>query len=440
LNSVSSAYPINVGTDGRGGVSSPGFYSGDIDKIAIFGSALEHVQVFALYWQGRGETGADTPTVSPTIIEPTTTPTKRPTASPLTASPTPHPNGPFFIRNPDTGKLMTIDGAGCDDGTNIVLWQNDNTEWQKWVLNHDKTIESLHCPGMVVDFEGSKCGNSASVVLARKNNCLDGQAWTLRQDGVIVNADCDTKAIDISGGLSSSSNGANIILWSVHGAANQLWELVMTVTTPEPTANPTASPATSIPTVNPTTSKPTGHLTSLPTFQPSSTPVARTPTTHPTSAPSVSPTTVRQSKQAKRGQRTPRSVFIRNLNTTKLLTLNGGVCTSGTDIVLWQNSSYDFQKWLVNSDGTLESVPCPGMVIDIEGSSCSGEFLKLYRKVNNLASQVWRLQSDGYLRSITCNIGKVVDIMYSSTSNGAEIIIYDAHGGWNQMWEMVPAF
>eukprot|EP00804_Cyclotella_cryptica_P015542 CCRYP_003574-RC/>CCRYP_003574-RC protein AED:0.06 eAED:0.06 QI:113/1/1/1/0.8/0.75/16/1817/1111 len=172
LNSMSSGYPINVGTDGRGGIAWPGFYTGDIDKIAIFRSALEHVHVFALYSQGRDETGTDAPSVSPTNLAPTMTPTKLPTVSPLTVSPTSRPHGPSS----------------------------------------------------------------------------------------------------------------------------------------EPTPYPTASPATSIPTISPTTNKPTVHLTDSPTVQPSSTPVAKAPTTLPISTPSSSPTTVWQSKQAKRAGRTPTSV------------------------------------------------------------------------------------------------------------------------------------
>ena len=37
------------------------------------------------------------------------------------------------------------------------------------------------------------------------------------------------------------------------------------------------------------------------------------------------------------------------------------------------------------------------MMIEIEGLSCSGKFLMLYQKVDNLASQVWRLSLDGSL-------------------------------------------
>jgi hypothetical protein len=87
------AYPINIGTDGRGGLGYPAFYSGDIDKVVIFGSALEHAQIFMLYSQGRSESGTFAPSFSPTTLSPTTSPTKRPTTSPVTMSPTLGPEG-----------------------------------------------------------------------------------------------------------------------------------------------------------------------------------------------------------------------------------------------------------------------------------------------------------------------------------------------------------
>ena len=158
---------------------------------------------------------------------------------------------PFYIKNPSSGKLLTIDGGLCGDGTNIFPGQNESNTWQKWMINHDQSIESAHCPGMVLGFEGTTCGNSVSVVLSSKSSCDLGQAWMLREDGVIVNSKCDTKAIDIAG-------GANIILWSIHGNSNQLWDLVSTSASASPTLSPTMTPpTTSVPSASPTTSAPT---------------------------------------------------------------------------------------------------------------------------------------------------------------------------------------
>jgi hypothetical protein len=508
VNSVSSAYPINIGTDGRGGFGYPAFYSGDIDKVVIFGSALEHAQIFMLYSQGRSESGTFAPSFSPTTLSPTTSPTKRPTTSPVTMSPTLGPEGPFFIRNPSTGKLLTISGGVCGHGTNIVLWQNDQNNWQKWMLNNDNTIESVHCPGMVVGTEGSQCGNSVSIVLSTKDDCLGSLSWTLRQDGVIVNTKCDTKAIDISGG--ASSNGANLILWSIHGGANQLWDLVIATplittskptaepTTPNPTHKPTATPmtlkptstptATPVPpvTLNPTPQTTTAPITPMPTPKPTSAPVTLKPTVKPTAAPvtlkptaiptaapvtlkptskpTAAPVTLKPTAKPTAAPVTQKptanptlaphvptkmpnsspttspvtSVHIRNPSSGKLLSISGGACLPGTDIVLWQNNGNDFQKWFFKDDGSLESVHCHGMVMDIEGSSCAGKFVKIYNKINS-TSQVWSMEADGILRSIECNRGKALDIRHGNTTNGAQIIVYSEHGGWNQRWEMVQA-
>jgi len=132
------------------------------------------------------------------------------------------------------------------------------------------------------------------------------------------------------------------------------------------------------------------------------------------------------------------SVYIRNPSTGKILSINGGTCLPGTKIVLWQSNGNDFQKWFVRGDGSLESVHCLGMVMDIESSSCAGKFVKIYNKVNT-TSQVWGITADGILRSIECNTGKALDIRSGNTTNGAEIIVYSEHGRWNQKWEMVQA-
>ena len=89
VGSVSSLHPIDIGTDGR----ETRFYTGDIDKVTILASALEHSQLFEIYSQGRSDTATFAPSVSPTTAGPTNTPTMRPTASPVTAAPTPGPSG-----------------------------------------------------------------------------------------------------------------------------------------------------------------------------------------------------------------------------------------------------------------------------------------------------------------------------------------------------------
>jgi hypothetical protein len=193
----------------------------------------------------------------------------------------------------------------------MVLWQDDDENSQKWMLNHDNSIESLHCPGMVVGFEGVVCGDSVSVVLRTKVDAkgFDDQAWNSNHDstGIITNVKCNTKAIDISGG--GSNNGANLILYSIHSNWNQLWEIVPTGTaTSNPTAKPSLAKSSMQPTAAPSSTSPTkspgespvtlAPTTSSPTVAPSSAqPTTATPTKSPsahpvTNAPSSNPGTI----------------------------------------------------------------------------------------------------------------------------------------------------
>jgi hypothetical protein len=173
-------------------------------------------------------------------------------------------NQPFFIRNPSSSNLLSIANGICDEGTDIIPLQNKGEDWQKWWLNHDRTIESVHCPGMVIDLEGSQCGYSVSVVLSPKDSCSNSQAWRIRDDGVIVNSKCDTMAIDIA-------YGSRIITWSIHGDYNQLW--AMEIAAAQPTVAPTNSPITP----SPTTLSPLS-----PSFAPTKLPTASPTTLSPT--------------------------------------------------------------------------------------------------------------------------------------------------------------
>jgi hypothetical protein len=141
-----------------------------------------------------------------------------------------------------------------------------------WMLNHDNTIESVHCHGKVISI--TQCANLASVVLVSRNaQDLDDQAWILSD--TIVNVKCNTRAIDIKDG--SQIDGATIILWDTHGSFNQIWQFV-DVPTLHPSSLPTAEPSR---TLVPTSASPTTLSNSGETSAPSPSPTA-TVTNRPT--------------------------------------------------------------------------------------------------------------------------------------------------------------
>ena len=46
----------------------------------------------------------------------------------------------------------------------IQLWENANVAWQKWIMRSDGRIESVHCPGQVIDIKGGKTTNGAFII------------------------------------------------------------------------------------------------------------------------------------------------------------------------------------------------------------------------------------------------------------------------------------
>ena len=117
---LSTAYPIRIGTDGTGGKIYPAFFTGDVDKVTIFGSSLSHANVFSLYSEGRKLKGTLPPSASPTTFPPTRSPTNQPTPSPTgkpTACPTAMPQecGCNEVNQADyRGTIsITVSGVEC---------------------------------------------------------------------------------------------------------------------------------------------------------------------------------------------------------------------------------------------------------------------------------------------------------------------------------------
>ena len=145
--------------------------------------------------------------------------------------------GPFYMFNTHSSKQLTIKDKLCTEGTNVELNGIDLLD-QQWVLNSDNTIESVGCPGMVLDIDGSTCKNGLSIIISTKTSGSVSQRWSLREDGSIESLKCENRGIDIRG--YGTHNGAHIHLWSIHGEWNQIWE-IRTIS-----ARPSSSPSVSI--------------------------------------------------------------------------------------------------------------------------------------------------------------------------------------------------
>jgi hypothetical protein len=221
----------------------------------------------------------------------------------------------------------------------------------------------------------------------------------------------------------------------------------------QPSASPslssTASPS-SIPTFQPTSSL---SLTASPSSSPSVSPSA-SPTEQPSSSPSASPTTQPSSFPSLEQSSPSASVVFLNAYTGKLIGIKEGLCSNGNAVELQQNDRLAWQQWFRNQDNTIESVHCPGMVIDIErngygsgllrqleadGSSCDqGLLITISAKIKGRDSQMWKLNEDGFVESMKCsNMG--IDIRGFGENIGAHIHLWTATGAWNQAWSIEPS-
>mmetsp|Transcript_14415 Transcript_14415/g.33132 ORF Transcript_14415/g.33132 Transcript_14415/m.33132 type:complete len:341 (+) Transcript_14415:340-1362(+) len=126
-----------------------------------------------------------------------------------------------------TARAIDIFGganAGCAASTNIDVYDQNGQDWQQWKFNADGTIESVHCPGNVLNIEYGSCTNGANIILYRK----EGVAWEqwFLESGMIVSKHCPSMVIEIDAPSGvDQGNGANVKLGAVSGGWNQMWKL-----------------------------------------------------------------------------------------------------------------------------------------------------------------------------------------------------------------------
>mmetsp|Transcript_1021 Transcript_1021/g.1218 ORF Transcript_1021/g.1218 Transcript_1021/m.1218 type:complete len:203 (-) Transcript_1021:129-737(-) len=128
----------------------------------------------------------------------------------------------FMLINPQTGKALDVDGAKCNDGTNIHLWDVNRSGAQIFHYHYDsKAIVNVMC-NKAIDISAFNCNDGANIQLWSRNRS-GAQQFSFYTDRTIRSVGCQNKAIDIDKG--SSDNGTNILSWSIHGGTNQKWKV-----------------------------------------------------------------------------------------------------------------------------------------------------------------------------------------------------------------------
>jgi glucosylceramidase len=133
------------------------------------------------------------------------------------------------------------------------------------------------------------------------------------------------------------------------------------------------------------------------------------------------------------------------LHSSKLLDVPGASHASGTQLVQWPFNNGDNQRWTALPFSTVSGFDVviiqseeSGLVLDVLGSSTGNGAPAVQTGWAGSLSQLWitlPLNNDSpYYVIVNVNSGRVLDVAGASLANGAPVIQWTWHGGLNQIW------
>lgn len=130
-----------------------------------------------------------------------------------------------------------IDSNGVSNGNNISIWTRHGGANQEWSALYDKDTDTYSfmnsASGKYLDLSGAHAASGTNIQLWQSNNTC-AQRWHLIPTGnnfVILSACSLGYAIDLYTG--NTSNGTNIQSWLVHSESSQQWHLTKVEQKPE---------------------------------------------------------------------------------------------------------------------------------------------------------------------------------------------------------------
>jgi len=133
---------------------------------------------------------------------------------------------PYTIQSRTSGRYMNVKGGSKQDGANVIVWNNPDSLHSQWNLRRkpdgNYTIENVHAQTFLYA-EGAQLG--ANVALTDFPQAA--AAWRLVSLGVPSMYNIQNVAsglyLNLEGG--STSNGANVALWSNAEHADCMWRI-----------------------------------------------------------------------------------------------------------------------------------------------------------------------------------------------------------------------
>lgn len=126
-------------------------------------------------------------------------------------------------------KAIDVDGAQAVNGRNIQLWESNNTNAQKWIVNYlnngyyqlKSKIDDTKC----LSIKNNKYYNGTNIELNECNN-EDNQQFAIKtyKNYFTISAKYNDEAIDVYG--ANATNGTNIQIYTSNGSNAQMWNFI----------------------------------------------------------------------------------------------------------------------------------------------------------------------------------------------------------------------
>lgn len=134
----------------------------------------------------------------------------------------------YKLINPSSGKALDVAGAGTANGTNVQIWEDNNSAAQEWRITSlgDGAYTLINTnSGKALDVAGTGTADGTNVHIWQDYGGNAAQRWVLKLSNngwKLINPNSG-KVLDVEGG--NSANGTNVQIWSDYGNAAQTWQL-----------------------------------------------------------------------------------------------------------------------------------------------------------------------------------------------------------------------
>ena len=148
----------------------------------------------------------------------------------------------YTLVNPYTGKALDVKSASMLSGANIQLWEQHDTCAQRWSITNENNyyIFRSACSDKVLDVSGANIASGTNIQIWDFNG-TSAQKWVLMDVNWMEEFTSEniysgyynvglhfdnSMVLDIAGGAETAMNGTNIQLWQANNTAAQIWEFI----------------------------------------------------------------------------------------------------------------------------------------------------------------------------------------------------------------------